>query len=369
MIIAVDARELCGHPTGVGRYLGALLQQWGATPAAARHDWRLYAHATPTVPEPFRAAVRVLPGAGGTQWEQWTLARALTVDRPDVLFSPGYTTPCLVRSPRVVTIHDMSFSAHPEWFTWREGSRRRLLTRWSARHADRVLTVSEFSRREIVAWTGCDPSRIVVTPLGGPGLAARPAEAGAMPGKGPGILYVGSIFARRHVDALITAFLRHVAPHQPDATLDIIGDNRLPPGVPLCPALDVAPETHRRRVRIRAFVDDATLELAYASARVFAFLSDYEGFGLTPLEAMGHGAAPVVLDTEISREVYGAAARRIAPGPALVEDLGAALLELLTHEDARLALLQEAGPTLARHDWARTAATTLRLLEEVARVA
>ena len=114
---------------------------------------------------------------------------------------------------------------------------------------------------------------------------------------------------------------------------------------------------------------DATLQQAYASARVFAFLSDYEGFGLTPLEAMGHGAAPVVLDTEISREVYGAAARRIAPGPALVEDLGAALLELLTLEDVRLALVQEAGPTLARYDWARTAATTLRVLEEVARVA
>jgi len=368
--MAVDARELCGHRTGVGRYLGALLQEWATDPAAARHTWRLYAHDTPVVPEAFRHAVHVVPGAGGTQWEQWHLARAVAADAPAVLFSPAYTMPCLVRCPRVVTIHDMSFAAHPEWFGWREGGRRRVLTRWSARHADRVLTISEFSRREILRWTGCDPTRVVVTPLGVPAIGASGQITAAVTGRhAASILYVGSIFARRHVDALIAAFLRHVAPQHPTATLDIIGDNRMPAGVPICAELDAAPPALRARVRIRSFVDDVSLQQAYTSASVFAFLSDYEGFGLTPLEAMAHGVVPVVLDTDISREVYGAAARRIAPGDRLVADLGAALLDLLTSDEARRLLRDEASRTLARYRWSHTAAVTLRVLEEVARVA
>jgi glycosyltransferase involved in cell wall biosynthesis len=369
VIIAVDARELCGHRTGVGRYLGALLHEWTTDPTAARHTWRLYAHDTPVVPEAFRHAVHVVPGAGGTQWEQWHLARAVAADAPAVLFSPAYTMPCLVRCPRVVTIHDMSFAAHPEWFGWREGGRRRVLTRWSARHADRVLTISEFSRREILRWTGCAKDRVVVTPLGVPTIDASGPHGTAVAGDAASILYVGSIFARRHVDALIAAFLRHVAPQHPTATLDIIGDNRMPAGVPLCAELDTAPPPVRARVRIRSFVDDVTLQQAYASASVFAFLSDYEGFGLTPLEAMAHGVVPVVLDTDISREVYGAAARRVAPGERLVPDLGAALLDLLTSEGSRRALRHEASRTLARYRWSHTAAATLRVLEEVARVA
>lgn len=368
MTIAVDARELCGHRTGVGRYLQALLHEWASGPAAARHTWRLYAHDTPEVPEAVRHAVHVVPGAGGTPWEQWHLARAVEADAPAVLFSPAYTMPCLVRCPRVVTIHDMSFAAHPEWFGWREGRRRRVLTRWSARHADRVLTISEFSRREILRWTGCAPDRVVVTPLGVPAVDPARRHSTAADSSAS-ILYVGSIFARRHVDALIAAFLRHVAPQHPTATLDIIGDNRLPAGVPLCAELATAPADLRARVRLRSFVDDATLHEAYASASVFAFLSDYEGFGLTPLEAMAHGVVPVVLDTEISREVYGAAARRIAPGHRLVADLGAALLDLLTSAEARRVLRDEASRTLARYRWSQTAASTLQVLEEVARVA
>lgn len=369
MTIAVDARELCGHRTGVGRYLGALLQEWATDPAAARHTWRLYAHDTPVVPDVFRDAVRVVPGAGGTQWEQWHLARAVAAEAPAVLFSPAYTMPCLVRCPRVVTIHDMSFAAHPEWFGWREGGRRRVLTRWSVRHADRVLTVSEFSRREIVRWTGCADDRVIVTPLGVSAIDAPRHTTTAVASDAASILYVGSIFARRHVDALISAFLRHVAPQHPTATLDIIGDNRLPAGVPLSTELDAAPAALRARIRIRSFVDEAMLHEAYASASVFAFLSDYEGFGLTPLEAMAHGVVPVVLDTEISREVYGAAARRIAPGDRLVSDLGAVLVELLTSDEARRLLRDEASRTLARYRWSQTAAATLRILEEVAHVA
>ncbi len=67
----------------------------------------------------------------------------------------------------------------------------------------------------------------------------------------------------------------------------------------------------------------------YRRASVFAFLSEYEGFGLTPLEAMAHGAAPVVLDTPVAREIYGPAARYVALGPDARDTLGRTISDLL----------------------------------------
>ena len=87
----------------------------------------------------------------GTLWEQTALPRLVRDSRADVLFAPGYTGPLCCPVPMVVAIHDVSFAAHPEWFSWREGARRRSVTRLAARRAARILTISEFSKREIVA--------------------------------------------------------------------------------------------------------------------------------------------------------------------------------------------------------------------------
>jgi glycosyltransferase involved in cell wall biosynthesis len=358
--VAVDGRELCGKPTGVGRYLSELLVEWGRSADARRHQWLLYAPSAPAVPAAFTDQVRLLPGAGGTRWEQWTLARALAANRPDVLFAPGYSAPLTAPCPIVVAIHDVSFAARPDWFTRREGSRRRVITRWSARRARLILTISAFSKREVAHRLGIAPDRIRVTALGVRRPVATPRR------REPLILYVGSIFARRHVDALVDAFVTHVASAVPDARLEIVGENRLASGPALLRSLELAPAAVRARVRLRSYVDEATLQDLYSRAAVFAFLSEYEGFGLTPLEAMAHGVPPVVLDTEVAREVYGPAARYLPPGPGLSADVGRALVSILTDEGERTRLLEEAPGVLSRYDWSRTAAETLSALEEAA---
>src|SRR5512147_3050033 len=100
MRIAIDGRELLGQPTGVGRYLAHLLDAWDTLPEARGHEF-----------------VRWTPaGSRGTRWEQVDLPLALRRDRPDVLFAPAYTAPLLTTVPVALTIHDLSFAAHPEWF-------------------------------------------------------------------------------------------------------------------------------------------------------------------------------------------------------------------------------------------------------------
>ena len=360
MNIAVDARELSGRPTGVGRYLSELVASWSESADAERHDWQLIAHAPPATPVVLRHRLTLLAGSGGTSWEQWTLRRWLSRTRPDVLFAPGYSAPLSAPCPVALTIHDVSFAAHPEWFTVREGRRRRLLASWSARRARLVLTDSQFSAGEIVSHLGISPGRIKVVPLG-----MRAPLGSRVPGhRDPIILFVGSIFRRRHVDRLIEAFVHRIAVRVPESRLEIVGENRTYPPQNVAQSLDTAPEAIANRVAVHDYVEESTLRELYSRASVCAFLSEYEGFGLTPLEALAAGVAPAVLDTPVAREVYGPAARYI---PSLDEDtIADALIDLLINPSARQALLSRAPEVLARYDWRRTAAATLKAIEEAA---
>jgi alpha-1,3-rhamnosyl/mannosyltransferase len=362
MRVAIDARELCGRPTGVGRYLAGLLEAWGDNASAQRHQWTLYAHRRPIMADRrWEARLRVVDGGGGTAWEQLPLSRALAAERPDVLFAPGYTAPLTVAAPTVLTVHDVSFFAHPEWFSFREGTRRRLLTAWSARRARTVITDSEFSKAEILRHIGIDQRRMRVIPLGIDRSATR-REPGAG-NREPVVLYVGSIFERRRVDTLMEAF-DIVARDVPEATLEIVGENRT-----RRPRLDLdalrSRTAHPDRIHIRSYVDDQTLAALYQQASVLVFLSEYEGFGLTPLEALAAGVAPVLLDTPIARETCADAARYVPP-TASVADTARAIADLLTNAPARRDLLQRAETVLPRYDWDLAANDTLAVLEEAA---
>jgi len=355
MRIGVDARELSGHATGVGRYLQCLLQQWGLS--GAPHQWTLYSpDGRLAVPPGLQAEVVILPGKGNTRWEQGALARAVRRDQPDLFFAPGYTAPLATGVPLVVAMHDVSFAAHPEWYRWREGLRRRLLARLAAMKARAVITISEFSRGEIVKHLGIAADRIRVIPLG-VGLSTVAVSTAA---REPLVLFVGSIFNRRHVPALLDGFAR-LAQRRPDVRLEIVGANRTHPHVDLqALAASAVPD----RIQVRDWVDDAELRSLYERASAFAFLSEYEGFGLTPLEALASGIPPVVLDTAVAREVLANAALYVAtPEGTQVAD---ALWEALGPGAERDRVLRAAPDVLSRYDWRHTAAATLALFEEAA---
>jgi glycosyltransferase involved in cell wall biosynthesis len=357
MRIGVDGRELGGRPTGVGRYLQRLLREWGLSTEARAHHFTIYSpDAAIALPPDLNGEIVRVKGAGGTRWEQGALASALRRDRPEVFFAPGYSGPLLTAIPSVVAMHDVSFAAHPEWFRPREGWRRRLLARATARRAHSVLTISAFSRDEIVRYLGVPSDRVHVIYLG-----VDPAAAPAA--REPLVLFVGSMFNRRHVPTLVRAFAE-VAATRPDLRLELVGSNRT------YPPQDIAAIAHEAgvgaRVAVRDYVADAELARLYSRASVFAFLSEYEGFGLTPLEAMASGAVPVVLETAVAREIYGDAAIRAAsPDVSLV---ASALQAALDDRSAqRTAALAAAPGILSRYRWADTAAQTLSVLAEAAR--
>jgi glycosyltransferase involved in cell wall biosynthesis len=353
--IAIDARELMGRPTGVGRLVSEIVREWNRLPAAAHHELVFCS------PEPIdlcgvRARTLTAPGRG-TRWEQTVLPRLVRAVDADVLFAPAYSGPLLCPVPMVVAIHDVSFAAHPEWFRWLEGLRRRTITRAAARRAARVITISRFSCAEIVTHLGVPDACIEVIYPGVPSLsrsrAARPRE--------PLVLFVGSLFTRRHIPELIEGFAR-VSRRASTARLAIVGDDRCWPRIDIAARVRESPAADR--IQVWSYVEDAVLADLYGRASAFAFLSEYEGFGLTPLEALAAGIPIVVLDTPVAREVCGPAAIYVArPDPVLVE---AALDQALFDENTRARILAEAPAVLARYSWRDCAARVLDVLVRAA---
>lgn len=363
MRIAIDARELGGRPTGVGRYLAELLTAWNDIGEAQAHEFVLCAPEAVAAPRTPRLRVsQATRGGSGTLWEQVSLPRLLRQVSADVLFAPGYSAPLLARVPVVVTIHDVSFAAHPEWFRAREGMRRRVLVRLAARRACRVLTVSEFSSREIARHLGVRPDKIAIvysgiTRLAGP-AGSPPARAGGKEDRDERLVfYVGSIFNRRHVPELIDGFAR-LARRRPDVRLEIVGDNRTEPYVDLDAV--IASTGVSDRIHAAAYVSDDALGALYGAGHAFAFLSEYEGFGMTPLDALAAGVPAVVLDTDVAREIYGDAATYVErPEPRLIEE---ALERALFDPVERARASAAATAILRRYSWTTCAARTLDIL-------
>lgn len=365
--VGLDARELQGRPTGVGRYLRNLLREWTRTGEDALFA---YFDGPPPADASLDSLRIVSRGSGerrrnGLDWQERWLPAAAELDTLDVFFSPAYSCPLRLRMPRVTTIHDLSFFALPQEFPPREGARRRFFAAASVRASTRLLVQSQFTWREVVARFPEAAARVRHVPLGAdddlPPAPPR-AEARARLGHdGPMLLSVGSLFHRRCVAELLRA-LALLTRRWPRLRLEIVGENRAYPPrdfVALAKRLGV-----ERNVRFAGFVDEAGLADRYAAADAAVALSVYEGFGLPALEALARGVPLLAADRPSLNEVVGDAALLVDPeDPAAISRGVARLLE----DGSLAARLAERGRQRARgFRWDATARDTRTVLLEAA---
>ena len=368
MRIGVDARELQGRPTGVGRYLRGLLRAW---PGDADDSLLLYFNgpAPPdAAPKDGRIALRPLGGHAvrGLWWQEGRLPRAARRDRLDVFFAPAYACPLRLDVPRVTTVHDLSFVSLPDDFAPLDGARRRALVGLSLDASRRIVAVSEFTRREIQAWRPDTEGRVEVISHGAeddlPPAPSR-AEARERLGiSGPLVISVGSILKRRRLPALLQA-IALVRRSHPTAVLDVVGENRAHPPLDLDAVvwrLEIA-----GNVRLSGFQSDEALALRYAAADVAVYLSEYEGFGLPVLEAMARGIAVVTSLRPATGELFGEAALTVDPGDPVA--ITGAIGRLLDDAGLRGRLVERGKALVARHTWARAAARTRDVLAAASR--
>jgi glycosyltransferase involved in cell wall biosynthesis len=246
-------------------------------------------------------------------WEQTVLPRKLATLKPDLLHGLAYALPVGWPGPGVVTIYDLSFLRFPDAFRPANRIYLAATTRATARRARRILTISEHARRDIVRLLNVPEQRVDVTyPAAEERFKPLPAQdveafrlARGLPETF--VFALGTLEPRKNLVGLLQAYARLRRPRPP---LYVAGGT----GWRFSPIFDTVRQLHLvDDVHWLGFVPEDELPLWYNAARLFAFPSFYEGFGLPVLEAMACGT-PVITSTAASLpEVGGKAAALVPP--------------------------------------------------------
>ena len=300
-------------------------------------------------------------------WTLIGLPRAARRAAVDIIHAPAYTAPWWSPVPVVVTVHDVSYERHPEWYPYRRDWLRRAFYRRSAQGARHVLTVSRFSAAEISAAYHIAPERITVTPLGvdeafSPG---DPEAAVELPPAvtAPYVLHVGDMHERRNLTMLLEALLgarRHFGA-LPALSLVLVGLD-LGSGKDL----QVMAEHNDAADAVICLsgIEEPQLRTLYRGAIAFVYPSLYEGFGLPLLEAMKSGT-PVIASTAGSvPEVVGDAGLLLDPLDQVAWT--DAIVDIVNDEQKRARMRAAGLRRASEFTWRRTALLTLDAYRRVA---
>jgi glycosyltransferase involved in cell wall biosynthesis len=274
-----------------------------------------------------------------------------------------YIAPGRPGCPTVVTVHDLSYLAHPEWLSWRVRFTLSQLVPRSVRAAARVIAISDFTKRDLIDRYGLPAEKIVVVPLAAgttftplPDAAAQRLPAGI---REPFILAVGNLEPRKNLVTLIEAFAEMVRQHAFAGQLVIAGKAKYR-GEEAAGA--VARLGLEGRVIFTGFIDDETLRLLYNRATLFAYPSLYEGFGLPVLEAMACGCPVVASNATAVPQTAGDAA--ILVDPTSVAALTAAMARVAGDPELARRMSVDGKAQAARFSWTRTAEMTLDVYKD-----
>jgi glycosyltransferase involved in cell wall biosynthesis len=364
--VGIDAHTVGARQTGNETYVRRLIEALCELPDPSAE--RIYYHTgAERLPSRFGRARRVWPHSPFVRVPV-SLPLALWRDCIDVAHFQ-YIAPPLCPCPVVVVVHDVSFARFPHLFPTALGLRLRALVPRSLRRAAHVLTISEFSKSEIVECFGIDPSRITVTPLAA-GPEFHPAgeleqdggEVTALGVSEPYVLAVGNLQPRKNLLRLLAAYALLRDRGERDHRLVLVGQRGSYGG-----EIEMAIARLRltEHVVLTGYVSDAQLVALYRGASLFVYPSLYEGFGLPIVEAMACGTPVVTSNLASMPEVAGDAA--LLADPTSVDTLADAMSRVLSDSTLRARMRTDGLRRSAQFSWSRTAQQTLAVYLEHAR--
>lgn len=299
-------------------------------------------------------------------WHQDALARAVTADDPDVFLGTSFFLPLQWGGPSVVTVHDVIFERHPEFFTPRN---LELYTTWGRRAADRadgIVAVSEATAGEVRAYWDIGDKPITVTPLSH-SLRFIPTDveesravvADRLGVRGNYVLSIAAGHRRKNLDGLIAAFARLRRELRDDTTLVLVNL-----------AGGWADESLQRhgvadRAVVTERIPDDVMPHVYRAATVLVHPAFYEGFGIPVLEAMACGTAVVGSTRPAIPEITGDAALLVDPYD--IDAIAGGMQKVLVDDALRERLGRGGQLRSTAFDWTETARLTRAALTNAVR--
>ncbi len=370
------------YRVGVGRYAFELINHLTKLPVPdTRFQIYLSRPPLPDFPPPSERVSYKVFGPS----KLWTLTglqsrllkEKLIGAAPNIFFTPTHYTPVLMPLPSVVSIMEMSFERFPEYFKKKDYYQLKYWTKASVLQASKIITISNFSKKEILHYYHLPDDKVVVTYPGfdalhfHTGLTKEKLKIAAVQKKyhvsSPYITFLGTLQPRKNLVRLIEAF---AGLSTRDLKLVVVGMINEGRGGWLYDAVFNAVAKHnlKDRVIFTGFVPDSEVVYLLAGSTGFVYPSIYEGFGIPAVEAMALGIPVVVPKTSCFPEVCGQAPIYIND-PLDTSSIRDALKKLVSLTPAERSKRIDLGLTwVKRYNWTDTAKRTLKVLSELAHV-
>lgn len=349
-MIVINARFLTQETRGVQRFAEQVCLELGAM----RKDLTFVApQDTPVHGSAERLQVRRIGRNRGHLWEQLDLPLWLARNGRPPLVSLCNTAPLIYRN-QIATHHDITYVRHPESYSRTFRGAYKSLTPLLLKRIKALITVSDFSRKEIARYYGYPRENICVVP-NAVSAKFRPPAAGSQPPAGrPYLLAVSSPNAHKNFARMVAAFLSLEG--FDEVELHIVGDSHS-----VFSGSDYRLEGNPR-VRVLGRLDDEQLVREYQGATAFVFPSLCEGFGIPPLEAQACGCPVIAARAASIPEVLGESVLYFEP--LNIEDIARCMRHVLQDAGLREDLRTLGLANVERYSWKRSAQTVSQLIDE-----
>ncbi len=299
-----------------------------------------------------------------TLWEQFILPLQAKKRAVDLLFSPAYITPLNIKCKTVTTIHCIKYIHHPRDFDNLTLKTLDFFIPRSSRKSDRIITVSQYTRKELIDYFKADSSLIDVIPysVGENFNISTPHKEDIRKKygiRGKFVLSVASTKSHKNVKGLVEAFAVLKENEKIEHQLVLVGDKR-----PLLKNDWFGTQFSRweKDIIFTGFIPNNELPPLYRNADLFVFASKYESFGIPVIEAMSCGAPVVTSTVSALPEVAGGCA--LLADPYNVSDIAEKMKALMKDKPLREKMISGGLEHVKQFSWRRTAIETLNVFRK-----
>lgn len=386
-IIGIDARFYGPLGKGLGRYTQEIVDNVIAINIDEPIDYVIFLSAD-NFNEFVCANKNVRKELINARW--YTLAEQFEVpykwwkNKIDLMHFPHFNVPLIKVGPYVVTIHDLILTKFPThrastlnpFFYWLKDKGYRLIISSAVRFAKKIITVSRFTKLDLIKQFKANDDKIEVTYEGVANLAKDSGSlfVAKLENKKtlalyniqtPFLLYIGNAYPHKNLEGLVSAFSKLHIKYK-DLRLVFVGKedyfyNRVKDFARVNNLWQK--ENHNSPVVFTGYVPDNDLEILFQEASAYVFPSFYEGFGLPPLEAMAHGC-PVISSNRASMpEILGSAATYFNPDSK--EEMIEKIEQILNNSEERERLIALGYEQVKKYSWWECALATSKIYQKV----